>query len=356
MTSQGSGLNSQGGERARTLTARVIADIVGGELKGAESTEVSGVAPLGRAQRNHLSFLADGRYAPMLRDSAAGIVLVTPDLADSAGTVPSRIVVPRPQAALLELLPEFYPQEARDSAIDATARIGKGVSLGRGISIEPYAVIESGATIGDNVWIGAHCVVGRGCAIGADSRLYPSVTLYSGAQIGERVVLHSGARIASDGFGYVLSGGIHAKIPHVGRCIIENDVEIGANTTIDRGSIDDTIVGAGTKIDNLVQIGHNVKIGKLCLIMAQVGIAGSATIGDGCVLAGQAGLGGHIIIGPGAKVAGQSGVFGNVPAGESWSGYPARPHRESLRATGALFKLAGMMKDLERLIEDRKRQ
>jgi UDP-3-O-[3-hydroxymyristoyl] glucosamine N-acyltransferase len=131
-------------------------------------------------------------------------------------------------------------------------------------------------------------------------------------------------------------------------------VEIGANTTVDRGSIDDTIIGAGTKIDNLVQIGHNVKVGKLCLIMAQVGIAGSTTIGDGCVLAGQAGLGGHITIGAGSKIAGQSGVFGDVPPGESWSGYPARPHRESLRATGALFKLAGMIKDLERLIDDRR--
>jgi len=161
-------------------------------------------------------------------------------------------------------------------------------------------------------------------------------------------------RIASDGFGYVFTDGAHAKIPHVGRCIVENDVEIGANTTVDRGSIDDTVIGAGTKIDNLVQIGHNVKIGKLCLIMAQVGIAGSANIGDGCVLAGQAGLGGHIAIGAGAKIAGQSGVFGNVPPGESWSGYPARPHRESLRATGALFKLAGMIKDLERIVEERK--
>jgi UDP-3-O-[3-hydroxymyristoyl] glucosamine N-acyltransferase len=138
--------------------------------------------------------------------------------------------------------------------------------------------------------------------------------------------------------------------------MIENDVEIGANTTIDRGSIDDTTIGAGTKIDNLVQVGHNVRIGRLCLIMAQVGIAGSAEIGDGCVLAGQAGIGGHISIGAGAKIAGQAGVFGDVPEGETWSGYPARPHRESLRATGALFKLSGMMKNLEQLLEDKTRR
>jgi UDP-3-O-[3-hydroxymyristoyl] glucosamine N-acyltransferase len=163
-------------------------------------------------------------------------------------------------------------------------------------------------------------------------------------------------RIGSDGFGYVFTGGAHAKIPHVGRCIIENDVEIGANTTIDRGSIDNTVIGAGTKIDNLVQVGHNVQVGKLCLVMSQVGISGSAHIGDGCVLAGQAGLGGHITIGAGARIAGQAGVFGDVPAGETWSGYPARPHREALRATGALFKIAGMMKQLEKIIENQSRE
>ena len=347
-------MNSHGGERARTLTARAIADLVGGELKGAELTEVSGVAPLSRAQRDHLTFLADGRYAPLLAESVAGVVLVTPELSAAVGTVPTRIVVERPQVALLALLPRFYPEPSRTPSIDATARIGRGVMLGKTVSIDAYAVVEDGAIIGDNAWIGSHCFVGRGAVVGASSRLFPSVTVYAGAQIGERVSIHSGARIASDGFGYVFSGGSHAKIPHVGRCIIESDVEIGANTTVDRGSIDDTIIGAGTKIDNLVQIGHNVKVGKLCLIMAQVGIAGSTTIGDGCVLAGQAGLGGHITIGAGSKIAGQSGVFGDVPPGESWSGYPARPHRESLRATGALFKLAGMIKDLERLIDDRR--
>jgi UDP-3-O-[3-hydroxymyristoyl] glucosamine N-acyltransferase len=354
LTISDSELDSQSGERVRTLTARAIADIVGGELKGSESTEVSAIAPLGRAGQNHITFLGDKRYAPLLANSSAGIVLVTPDLADTPGAVPSRVIVPKPQAALLELLPKFYPERKRSPSIDGTVRIGRGVTLGHDVTIDAYAVIESEASIGDGAWIGAHSFIGRGVAVGAQSRIFPSVTLYSGARVGERVILHSGVRIASDGFGYVFSRGAHAKIPHVGRCIIENDVEIGANTTVDRGSIDDTVIGAGTKIDNLVQIGHNVKVGKLCLIMSQVGIAGSSTIGDGCVLAGQAGLGGHISIGAGAKIAGQSGVFGNVPAGESWSGYPARPHRESLRATGALFKLAEMIKDLERLVEERR--
>jgi UDP-3-O-[3-hydroxymyristoyl] glucosamine N-acyltransferase len=190
-------------------------------------------------------------------------------------------------------------------------------------------------------------------SLGADARLFPGVVAYAGTVVGQRASIHSGVRLGSDGFGYVYRDGHHAKIPHVGRCLIGDDVEIGANTTIDRGSVDDTVIGAGTKIDNLVQIGHNCRVGRLSLIMAQVGLAGSARVGDGCVIAGQAGLGGHITVGDGARIAGQSGVFGDVPAGETWSGYPARPHRASLRATAALLKLSGMMRDLERLVKDR---
>ena len=146
--------------------------------------------------------------------------------------------------------------------------------------------------------------------------------------------------------------GGHAKIPHVGRCVIHDDVEIGANTTIDRGSIDDTVIGAGTKIDNLVQVAHNVRVGRLCLIMAQVGIAGSARLADGVIVAGQVGIAGHRSIGAGARLAGQAGVFGDVPAGETWSGYPARPHRDALRAQAALFRLPRLLRALERLVEE----
>jgi len=328
------------GERVSTLTARVIADLVSGELRGDESAEVDGVAPLGRAERRHLSFLADGRYAAALASSSAGILLVTRELADLAGDVPARIVVDKPQAALLELLPRLYPPRQRVPGIDATVRIGRGTKIGSDVTLDSYCVIGEGAVIGDGVWIGSGTVVGDGVVVGEKSSLFPQVA-------------HSGVRIASDGFGYVFDGKSHVKIPHVGRCIIGDDVEIGANTTIDRGSIDDTVIGSGTRIDNLVQVGHNVQVGKLCLIMSQAGISGSARIGDGCVIAGQAGLGGHITIGEGARIAGQSGVFGDVPAGESWSGYPARPHRESLRATAALFKLSGMIKGLEKMLADR---
>ena len=354
MTRTSRDLNSLGGERASTLTARAIADLVGGELVGDPDTVVGTVAPLSRAGRDQLSFLSDGRYAGALESCSAGIVLVTKELAETPGNVASRIIVEKPQAALLELLPRFYPTTSPAASVHPTARIGRGARIGKEVTLEAYAIVGDGAVIADGAWIGAHDVVGDGVIVGESSRLFPHVTVYSGSEIGKRVRLHSGVRIGSDGFGYVFNGTEHTKIPHVGRCIIGDDVEIGANTTVDRGSIDDTTIGTGTKIDNLVQIGHNVKIGKLCLIMAQVGIAGSAQIGDGCVLAGQAGLGGHINIGAGARIGGQSGVFGDVPAGETWSGYPARPHRESLRATGALFKIAGMMKRLEKMMDDQK--
>jgi len=201
--------------------------------------------------------------------------------------------------------------------------------------------------------LGAHVVVGAGVRIGRGSTVHPHVTLYPGTELGERVTVHAGARIGSDGFGYVFRDGAHQKIPHVGRCIIEHDVEIGANCTIDRGSIDDTVVGAGSKLDNLVHIAHNVHIGRLCLLMAQVGVAGSVRLEDGVILAGQVGVSGHHTIGTGARLAAQAGVFGDVPAGATWSGYPARPHREALRAQAALFKLPGLLRRIERLLDSR---
>jgi UDP-3-O-[3-hydroxymyristoyl] glucosamine N-acyltransferase len=342
---------SIGGERACTLTAVAIADIVGGELRGDPSTTVSGVCPLDRATADDVSFASQARYAPMFRETQAGVVLVTADFAETPSSAPSRIVVANPHDALLSLLPKFYPEKTRAPGIRATARIDRGARIGKEVTLDEHAVIGANATIGDGVWIGSNAVIGDGVIVGDNSQIYPNVTVYAGTTIGMRVRAHSGSVLGSDGFGYVSRGTEHAKISHVGRCIIGNDVEIGANTTVDRGSIDDTIIGDGTKIDNLVQIGHNVKVGRLCLIMAQVGIAGSTRIGDGCVLAGQAGIGGHISIGDGARIAGQAGVFGDVPAGESWSGYPARPHRESLRATGALFKLPDILKKIEDVLD-----
>lgn len=340
------------GEGVRTLTASAISELVKGELHGNGAATVTAVAPLDRAETDHISFLGNARYAAMAADTKAGVVLVSKELEQSVLNVPVRIVVAKPNEAVLALLPLLYPEKTKPASIHPTAVVRRGARLGKNVVVDEYAIVGEGAQIGDNVQIGSHSVIGDHVIVGSGSRIFPHVTLYEGAKIGERVILHSGVRIASDGFGYVQRNGGHEKIPHVGRCVLGNDVEVGANSTIDRGSVDDTVVGAGTKIDNLVQIGHNCRIGRLCLIMAQAGIAGSVRIEDGCIIAGQAGLGGHITIGEGARIGGQAGVFGDVPAGESWSGYPARPHKESLRTTGALFKLAGMLKRIEKLLDE----
>ena len=282
--------------------------------------------------------------------SAAGVVLVSAPVAALPSPAAARIVVEDPHGALLSLIPRFYRLPTRTPGVHPSAVIGIGVTLGEAPSIGAHAVIESGAVLGDRVTIGATTVVGSGVRLGDDVHLYPGVTIYANARLGNRVTIHSGVRIGGDGFGYVYRDGAHQKLPHVGGCILEDDVEVGCNSTIDRGSIDDTVIGAGTKIDNLVQVAHNVRIGRLCLLISQVGVAGSAHIEDGCVLGGQVGVAGHHTIGKGATVAAQAGVFGDVPAGETWSGYPARPHREALRAQAALFKLAGLMRRVEQML------
>ncbi|HKN66743.1 MAG TPA: UDP-3-O-(3-hydroxymyristoyl)glucosamine N-acyltransferase [Gemmatimonadaceae bacterium] len=342
--------HEDGGEGGIVLTADVIATEVGGRLVGDAAALVRGIAPLDRAHAEELSFLSSPKYASLFAASRAGVVLVTPELVESPGGAKARIVVDKPHDALLSLIPKFYLAPRAESGIHPTSVIGRGVHLGANVTLGAYAVIGDGARIEDDVVIDAQVVVGAGVSVGAKSHVYPAVTAYSGAVIGQRVIVHAGARLGSDGFGYVYRAGRHEKIPHVGRCIIEDDVEIGANTTIDRGSIDDTVIGAGTKIDNLVHIAHNCRIGRLCLIMAQVGIAGSARIEDGCIIAGQVGISGHHTIGKGSTVAAQAGVFGDIPAGETWSGYPARPHKQALRAQAALFRLAPLMRQLEKLL------
>lgn len=344
---------TSGGEGNGSLTAADVARLTGGEIVAGDDARriVTGVAAIERAHERDVSFLASAKYAAAASRSKAGVLLVTRELAaDAAAGGATRVVVANPHEAMLALLPVLYRAPARVPGVHPTAVVGRGVRLGADVTVGAYVVLGDGATLGDRAWVDAHCVVGAGVTVGDDTRLHPAVTLHAGTSLGRRVILHSGVRIGGDGFGYVYREGAHQKIPHVGRCVIEDDVEIGANSTVDRGSIDDTVVGAGTKIDNLVHLGHNVHVGRLCLIMAQVGVSGSTHIEDGCILAGQAGLGGHITIGKGARIGGQAGVFGDVPAGQTWSGYPARPHRESLRAQAALFKLPSLLRRIERLL------
>jgi UDP-3-O-[3-hydroxymyristoyl] glucosamine N-acyltransferase len=338
------------------MTAAEIAEATGGRVIGDASVVVTAIAPLDRAGPEDLSFLASARYAPLMADSEAGVVLVTPDLKASAGKCKARVVVDQPHDAMLVIIARLYKPVVHPTGIHPAARIGRNVLVGDHVCIEAGAVVEDDVQIGDRTWIATHSVIGHGVKIGDDCQIFPQVTMYPGTRLGSRVIVHSGTRLGSDGFGYVQkqdAGGqlAHIKIPHVGRTVIGNDVEIGANCAIDRGSVDDTVIGAGTKIDNLVHVAHNVRIGRLCLLMAQVGVAGSTRIEDGAILAGQVGVSGHLTIGAGARLAAQSGVISDVPAGETWSGYPARPHKEALRATAALFKLAPLLRRIEALLD-----
>lgn len=333
------------------LTAAEAAAIVGGQLVGDGAVPLRGVAPLDRAGPEDLSFLASGKYLPEFEGSRAGAVLCRAEHRSSQPGPATRIVVGDPHQAMLSVLSRLYPAPPRVPGVHPTAVIGPGARLGRDVLLGPHVVVGAGAVLGDRVTAMAGVVVGDGVTVGDECTLYPQVVLYSGAQIGARVILHAGVRIAVDGFGYVRGPNGHQKIPHVGRCIIGDDVEIGANSTLDRGSVDDTVVGPGTKIDNLVHIGHNCRIGARCLLMGQVGVAGSMRVEDDVILAGQAGLAGHFTVGRGARIAAQAGVMADVPAGATYFGYPARPHREAMRAVAVLYRLAKIADRLEELVE-----
>lgn len=330
-----------------------LAAAVGGTVLGDGDVRISSIAPLDRAGAGQLSFLASPKYAPLLVESAAAAVLITPELQDAPGRCTNRVVVAKPHEAILALLPRLYRQPERPFVgVHPSAVVHPTASVDADVCIEAFVVVEAGAKVGRGAWVGSHSVIGAGATLGQDVRLYPQVTLYPGVTLGDRVAVHSGARIGSDGFGYVYRDGVHQKLPHVGGCVIGNDVEIGANSTIDRGSIDQTVIGDGTKIDNLVHVAHNVRIGRLCLLAAQVGIAGSVRVGDGVVMAGQVGVSGHVTIGDKATLTAQAGIFGNIPAGEMWGGFPARPHKESLRGYAALSKLPEWMKRVERSLRE----
>ena len=323
---------------------------VGGRRHGDADPDIRGVASLDRAGESDLSFVADPKYLRYLPATRAGALLVAAKLGDRLeGVAVPAIVVDDAHRALATVLGILYPEPAHEGGVHPTAVIAADATLGMDVRVEAYAVIGSGTRIGGRARVGAHTVVGAGCDIGEEAILHPHVTLYDRVSVGARSILHSGVRAGVDGFGYVHVEGKHRKVPQVGTCVIGADVEIGANTTIDRGSVGATEIGDGAKIDNLVHLGHKVRVGQHAIIVAQVGVAGSTQIGQYAVLGGQAGVGGHVQIGDGAQVAGQAGVFGDVPAGAVYSGYPARPHKEALRAQAALLRLPETLRKLRAL-------
>ncbi|UCC72725.1 MAG: UDP-3-O-(3-hydroxymyristoyl)glucosamine N-acyltransferase [Gemmatimonadota bacterium] len=334
-----------------SLTVGQLAERLGAELVGKPDGTIERAAPLETASEGEVSFLARRKYLRYLGATRATAVIVDREMGRLEDFPQSTALlwVDDAHAALAETLTLLYPQAPRDGEIAPSAMLGPGVELGEGVIIGHHAVVAAGTRLGDRVRVGANCVVGERCEIGADTELKDLVCLYPDTVIGARCIVHSGARIGVDGFGYVFQDNRHRKIPQVGRCVVEDDVEIGANTCIDRGSVGETRIGAGTKIDNLVHIAHNVRIGRQCIIVAQVGIAGSTTVGDGVALAGQVGIIGHLDVGDGAKVAAQAGVSHDIPAGETWFGYPARPLTKVMRASAAFLKLPELIRRVRRI-------
>jgi UDP-3-O-[3-hydroxymyristoyl] glucosamine N-acyltransferase len=329
------------------LTLKQIADKLGGEVVGPAELVIGGVSSYESAGESDLTFADSRRLLPAAEQSRAAAVIVPRDIESSLKPI---IRTDNPRLAFAQALELFWPRRRPLPGIHPTAVVGAEVEIGPGVYVGPNVVIGDAVKLGSRAEVHALTSLGDEVEVGDDTIIHPRVSVYHRVRIGKRCIIHSGCVIGADGFGFVRADdGAYVKVPQVGTVIIEDDVEIGANCAIDRATTDATIVGRGTKFDNLVQVGHNVKIGRNCIIIAQVGISGSVEVGDGAVLAGQAGIADHLTIGASATVCAQAGVMGNVLPHTIVSGYPARPHKQQLRAEAALLKLPEALVELRAL-------
>lgn len=336
------------------LRARDIAQQIGGELTGNPDECVTGVAGVREAQPGDLTFVGNPKYLRAIATTRASIVIVSRSA--QVETTRTLIRVDNPVAAFTEIVKRFMSSPVKFApGVHPTAVIAPDAKLGQDVSIQPHAVIEVEAVIGDRSVIGAGSYVGHGCRLGADCLLDANVTLREYTVLGDRVILHSAVVLGADGFGYEKVGGKQQKIPQVGTVEIGDDVEIGANTAIDRARFGKTRVGRGTKIDNLVQIGHNCVIGEDCIICGLVGLAGSTIVGNGVTIAGQVGVAGHLVIGDNATLMAKAGVMKDVPPGSIMLGQPALPHTEFKRLIVAQLRLpetTAKVRELEKLVAE----
>ncbi|MCI0652192.1 MAG: UDP-3-O-(3-hydroxymyristoyl)glucosamine N-acyltransferase [Planctomycetes bacterium] len=332
-------------------TAAEIATGIGAQLDGDPRRLIERVRPIESAGTTDLTFLSRDKTPPPKEQFRAGAVIVVPAQAKDGfpeGTTFLRME--NPHLGFARAIGLFYPaQNPPLSGIDPSARVSPDAQIGAGVLIGAFAVVEEGVTLGDRVTLYPGVYVGVGSRLAEDVTAYPRVTIYPHTTIGARTVIHAGTVIGSDGFGFVPTAEGVVKMPHNGRVRIEEDVEIGANSTIDRGVLDDTVIGRGSKLDNLVHIGHNCVVGPHCLLAGQTGLAGSCKIGAGVILAGQVGLAGHLEVGAGAQIGAKSGVRSDVPPGAKYFGYPATDFATAARAYAILFQLPDIHKKIDEL-------
>lgn len=329
-----------------TFTAAELARKLGGEVIGDPAVALTGFASADRAAPGDLTFAEKDAYFAAADAGGASAILASGTAASASKVV---IRVPNPRVAAALALALFHPPEAAVAGVHPSAQIGASAVVDPSAEIGPGCVVGPGARIGARSVLMGGNHVGRDCVLGDDVRLHPNVVLYPGTRIGHRVAIHAGTVIGSDGYGYVFSGGRHLKMPQVGYVDIGDDVEIGANSAVDRGALGPTVIGAGTKIDNLVHVAHNVRIGRHCLIMGQVGFAGSTELGDYGVIASQSGIGGHLKLGKQVTVGGKSGVMRDVPDRETVLGFPAVPDKQAKRQWVGIQKLPEILLRLREL-------
>jgi len=334
------------------ITLQTIAEKIDGHIiKGSGHVRISGISSIKDAKKGDITFLLHPRFRKYLPDCKASAIIIGEDTDSGDITVQNIITVKQPSVSYLKVAELFYPEKKIKKGIDTHAIIIKGSQIAKTASIAPYVFVDNGAVIKAGAILYPFVYVGKNACIGEGSIVYPNVTIYDNVIIGKNVIIHSGSVIGSDGFGYIWDGTQHKKIPQLGIVEIEDNVEIGANVTIDRASLGKTLIKKGTKIDNLVQIAHNVSIGENSIIVAQVGIAGSATIGNNVVLAGQVGVKDHITIGDHVKAGGQTGITKDVPPNSLITGTPHLSHREWLKLQYYLKKLPDLFQRIKTIEE-----
>ncbi|MCH5329717.1 MAG: UDP-3-O-(3-hydroxymyristoyl)glucosamine N-acyltransferase [Alistipes sp.] len=338
-----------------TFTAEMIAGLLGGEVVGDKTAQVHTVSSIEGGTEGGLAYLANPKYEKFLYTTAASVVLVESGFEPSQAVRATMVKVPDVNAAVLQLLAAYDAARPRKSGISSKASLSERASVGGNCYVGDFTVVEAGAEIGDNVQIYPQCYIGDGVKIGEGTKIYAGVKIYEGCRIGRNCIIHAGAVIGADGFGFApnADGGFD-KIPQLGNVVIEDDVEIGANTCIDRAKTDSTIIRRGVKLDNLIQIGHNVEVGAHTVSSAQTGIAGTSKVGSNCFIAGQVGIADHVTIGSRVKIGSKSGIDKDVPDGEVRMGYPALPGIKFHRANAVfrnLPELAQRVNELEKAVK-----